>query len=42
MLVMEQCKLGITKFLFSQRTINESNILSMDCVNVDSVNMFKK
>ena len=43
MLVMEQCKLGITKFLFSQRTTNESNIiLSMDCVNADSVNMFNK
>ena len=41
-LVMEQCRLGITKYLFSQRTTNESNIiLSMDCVNANSVNIFK-
>ena len=29
------------KYSFSQRTINEWNKLSTDCVNVSSVNMFK-
>ena len=29
------------KYSFSQRTINEWNKLSTDCVNASSVNMFK-
>ena len=29
------------KYLFSQRTINEWNKLSSDCVTASSVNMFK-
>ena len=29
------------KFSFSQRTINDWNNLSHDCVNASSVNMFK-
>ena len=40
-LVKDQCKLDIGKYSFSQRTINEWNKLSTDCVNVSSVNMFK-
>ena len=40
-LVKEQCRLGIRKYSFSQRVINEWNKLSNDCVNVSSVNMFK-
>ena len=39
-LVMDQCRLGITKYLFSQRTTNELNILSMDCVYANSVNVY--
>ena len=38
---VDQCRLGITKYLFSQRATNELNILSMDCVYANSVNMFK-
>ena len=34
-LVKDQCR------LFSQRTINEWNKLSTDCVTASSVNMFK-
>ena len=41
-LVKEQCRLHIRKYSFSQRTINEWNILSTDCVYASSVNMFKK
>ena len=37
---MCQCRLEIRKHSFSQRTINEWNKLSTDCVNA-SVNMFK-
>ena len=41
-LVKDQCKLDIRKYSFSQRTINEWNELSTDCVTASSVNMFKK
>ena len=40
-LVKDQCRLDIRKYLFSQRTINEWNKLSTDCVTASSVNMFK-
>ena len=40
-LVKEQCRLGMRKYSFSQRVINEWNKLPYDCVNVNSVNMFK-
>ena len=33
--------MDIRKYSFSQRTINEWNKLSTDCVTVSSVNMFK-
>ena len=36
-----QCKLDIRKFSFSQRTPNEWNRLSADCVCASSVNMLK-
>ena len=39
-LVMEQCRLDMRKYSFSQRVINEWNKLSNDCVNASSVNMF--
>ena len=37
----KQCRLDIRKFSFSQRTINEWNRLSADCVGASSVSMFK-
>ena len=37
----KQCRLDITTFSFSQRTLNEWNILSADCVCPSSVNIFK-
>ena len=37
----DQCRLDIRKHSFSQRTINEWNKLSTDCVTASSVNMFK-
>ena len=40
-LAKKQCRLDIRKFSFSQRTVNEFNRLSADCVGVSSVNMFK-
>ena len=40
-LVKDLCRLDIRKYLFSQRTINEWNKLSTDCVTASSVNMFK-
>ena len=40
-LVKDQCRLDIRKYSFSQRTINEWNKLSTDCVTVSRVNMFK-
>ena len=40
-LVKDQCRLDNRKHSFSQRTINEWNKLSTDCVTASSVNMFK-
>ena len=40
-LAKKQCRLAIRKFTFSQRTVNEWNGLSVDCVGAISVNMFK-
>ena len=40
-LVKDQCRLDIRKHSFSQRTINEWNKLSTDCVTASSMNMFK-
>ena len=36
-----QCRLDIRKFSFPQRTVNEWNRLSADCVGANSVNIFK-
>ena len=35
-----QWRLDIRKFSFSQRTVKEWNILSADCIDANSVNMF--
>ena len=40
-LAKKQRRLDIRKFSFSQRTVNEWNRLSADCVGASSVNMFK-
>ena len=40
-LVKNQRRLDIRKYSFSQRTINEWNKLSMDCITASSMNMFK-
>ena len=40
-LVKDQCRLDIRKYSFSQRTRNEWNKLSTDCITASSVNMFK-
>ena len=40
-LVKDQCRLDIRKHSFSQRTINEWNKLSTDCVTASSMTMFK-
>ena len=40
-LAKKQCRLDIRKFSFSQRTVNEWNRLSTDCVGASSVNIFK-
>ena len=40
-LANKQCRLDIIIFLFSQRTVNEWNRLSADCVDANSVNIFK-
>ena len=40
-LVKGQCTLDIRKYSFSQRTTNEWNKLSTDCITASSVNMFK-
>ena len=37
----DHCRLDIRKYSFLQRTINEWNKLSTDCVTASSVNMFK-
>ena len=39
--VKDQCRLDIGKYLFTQRTTNEWNKLSTDCVNASSMNMLK-
>ena len=39
--VKKQCRLDIRKHVFSQRTINEWNKLSTDCVNVSTVCILK-
>ena len=40
-LVKKQSRLNVTKFSFSQRTINVWNKLSTECVHASSFNMFK-
>ena len=40
-LAKKQCRLDIRKIPFSQRTVNEWNRLSVDCVGASSVNIFK-
>ena len=40
-LVKDQCRLDIRKYSFSQRTVNEWNKLSTDCITASSMNMFK-
>ena len=37
----KHCRQDIRIFSFSQRTVNELNILSADCVGASSVNIFK-
>ena len=37
----DKCRLGIRKYSFSQRTINEWNKLSTNCVTASSVNILK-
>ena len=37
----KQCRLDIRKFPFSQRTVNEWNKLSADCVGASSCNILK-
>ena len=37
----DQCRLDIRKYSFSQRTINEWNKLSTDCITAISMNVFK-
>ena len=39
--VKDKCRLDIRKYSFSQRTTNEWNRLSTDCITASSVNMFK-
>ena len=40
-LAKKQYRLDIRTFSFSQRIVNEWNILSADCVGASSVNIFK-
>ena len=40
-LAKKQCRLDIIKLSFSQRTVNEWNRLSADCVGASSINVFK-
>ena len=40
-LAKKQCRLDIRKLSFSQRTVNEWNRLSADCVGASNVNKFK-
>ena len=39
--VKKQSRLDVSKYSFSQRTINVWNQLSTDCLHASSVNMFK-
>ena len=39
-LAKERCELDIRKYALSQRTINQWNRLTRDCVNATCVNMF--
>ena len=41
-LVKGQSMLDVRKYYFSQRTINDWNKLSADCVHSSSINMLKK
>ena len=41
MLVKKQSRLDVRKYSFSQRTINVWNKLSTDCVQANSVSVFK-
>ena len=41
MINKEQCKLDVTKYLFSQRAVNICNKLPTDCVNATRVHLFK-
>ena len=38
-LVKEQSRLDVRKYSFSQRTVNEWNKLSVDCVHSSSINV---
>ena len=40
-LAKSQCRLDIRQLSFSQRTVNEWNRLSADCVGASSVKIFK-
>ena len=40
-LAKKQCSQDVRKIKFSQRIVNEWNILSADCVGGSSVNIFK-
>ena len=40
-LIKDLCRLDIRKYSFLQRTINEWNNLSTDCITASRVNMFK-
>ena len=40
-LLKNQFRLDIRKYSFSQKTVNEWNKLSTDCITTSSVNMFK-
>ena len=40
-LAKKQCRLDIRTFSFSQRTVNEWNRLSADCIGTSNVNMFR-
>ena len=40
-LAKKQCRLDVRTFSFSQRIVNEWNILSADCVGASSVNILK-
>ena len=40
-LAKKQCRLNIINFPFSQRTVNEWNRLSADCLGACSVNIVK-